>query len=125
MFDQAIYAKVQEIQWANEQLNKRLVVRLGEFHTCMSFLSVIGKRFCESGLRDILIESRVVAARSVNGVLSGHHYNRSIYAHKAVFESVDIDEVMVKVTVICNKEVCGKPNICLVEFLSGDGVTST
>ena len=30
----------------------------------------------------------MVAAGSVNGVLSGHHYNRSIYAHKVVLEAL-------------------------------------
>lgn len=87
VFDQAIYAKVQEVRWMNDTFKQRLVVRLGEFHTAISFMSIIGKRFGDAGLRDILIESGVVAEGSVNGVLSGHHYNRSIYAVKVMFEA--------------------------------------
>ena len=49
------------------------VVRLGEFHTCMSFLSVIRKHFEDSGLADILLE--------------GRHYNRSV-SYKIMAEAL-------------------------------------
>lgn len=88
VFDQAIYAKAQQIRWKNDNFMKRLVIRLGEFHTCMSFLGILGKRFGDAGLQDILIESEVVAPGSINGVISGHHYNRSMRAHKLMYESL-------------------------------------
>ncbi|KAJ4940926.1 hypothetical protein JOQ06_027216 [Pogonophryne albipinna] len=88
VFDQAIYAKAQQIRWKDVELTKRLVIRLGEFHTCMSYLSILGKRFGDAGLQDILIESEVVAPGSINGVLNGHHYNRSMRAHKLLYESL-------------------------------------
>lgn len=88
VFDQAIYAKAQQIRWRNDDFTQRLVIRLGEFHTCMSFLSVLGKRFGDAGLQDILIESEVVAPGSINGVINGHHYNRSMRAHKLLYESL-------------------------------------
>lgn len=90
MFDQAIYTKAQQIRWKDKDLMQRTVIRLGEFHTSMSFLSVIGKRFKEAGLQDILIESNVVATGSINGVMTGHQYNRSIRAHKLLFETMEI-----------------------------------
>ena len=68
VFDQAIYAKAQEIRWKEEVLRDRIVIRLGEFHTCMSFMSILGKCFCDAGLMDILIESGVVAAGSIHRV---------------------------------------------------------
>ena len=89
VFDLAIYAKVQEIRWADPHLQEKLVVRLGEFHACMSFMSVIGKRYGDAGLSDILIEAGVVAEGSLNGVISGHHYNRSIHAYKIVYETME------------------------------------
>lgn len=88
VFDQAIYSKAQQIRWKDQMLSQRLVPRLGEFHTAMSFLGVIGKRFKDSGLQDILIESGTVAEGSMNGVLNGHHYNRCIRAHKLLFEAL-------------------------------------
>lgn len=50
VFDQAIYSKAQTIRWQNPVYMERLVLRLGEFHTVMCFLSAIGKRFNLSGL---------------------------------------------------------------------------
>ena len=85
--DQAIYSKIQQIRWKNDVFNQRLVVRLGEFHTVMAFLSVIGKRFKDAGLINIIIESEIVAAGSVDGVISGKHYNRSLRTHKLLFEA--------------------------------------
>ena len=89
VFDLAIYAKVQQIRWADKSLIEKLVVRLGEFHTCMSFMAVIGKRYGDAGLSDILIEAGVVAEGSLSGVISGHHYNRSIHAYKILYETME------------------------------------
>lgn len=54
----------------------------------MCYLGILGKRFGDAGLQDILIESEVVAPGSINGVISGHHYNRSMRAHKLLYESL-------------------------------------
>ena len=80
VFDQAIYAKAQKIIWEDdtEEWKKRLVVRLGAFHTKMSYLACIGIRHKDAGLADIIIESGLVASGSVKGVINGHHYNRAI-----------------------------------------------
>lgn len=89
VFDQAIYAKAQEIRWQSEDIMMHhIIVHMGEFHTCMSFIGMIGKRFGDAGLQDILIESEVVATGSINGVLNGHHYNRSVRAHKLMYEAL-------------------------------------
>jgi hypothetical protein len=88
VFDLAIYAKVQEIRWLNPDKYGSLVVRMGEFHLTMSFLGVIGKRFGAAGLGSLLIESEVVAERSLNSVLNGHQYNRAVRAHKIVYEAL-------------------------------------
>lgn len=51
VFDEALYAKVQMIRWGNDFLKKKLVIRLGDFHCCMSFLSGIAKIFQHAGLQ--------------------------------------------------------------------------
>ena len=76
VMDQAIYSKAHQIRWQNDSFKKRLVIRLGDFHTSMAYLDTIGKRFQDSGLDDILIEADIVAPGSIKGILSGHHYNR-------------------------------------------------
>ena len=47
VFDQALYAKAQQIRWRDDNFKKRLVVRLGMFHTKMNYLACIGKRYRE------------------------------------------------------------------------------
>ncbi|PIK44379.1 hypothetical protein BSL78_18773 [Apostichopus japonicus] len=88
VFDQAIYAKAQQIRWRDETLKQRLVIRLGMFHTKMAYLACIGKRYKDAGLSDILIESGVIALGSINGVMNGHHYNRSMRAHKLMHDAL-------------------------------------
>lgn len=88
VFDQAIYSKAQMIRWTDQSLQDTLLPRLGEFHTLMCFLSAVGKRFECSGFEDILVESQTIAAGSMSGVISGHQYNRSIRAHKLLFEAL-------------------------------------
>lgn len=108
VFDEAIYSKVQQIRWKEEQYKTPLVIRLGEFHISMSFLAVIGKRFKDAGLCNILIESGIVAEGSINGVLSGKCYNRSIRCHKVMFEAISrllwtefLDSVSTEVRLHC------------------------
>lgn len=88
VMDQAIYAKAQEIRWQTSSYMERLVIRMGEFHTAIAYLSCIGKIFADAGFQDIMIESNVVAAGSIDGVITGHHYNRSIRAHKLLMEAL-------------------------------------
>ena len=59
------------------------------FHTTSTFLSVIGKRFQDAGLLDLIIESGVIAEGSVPGVLEGRTYNRAIRFHKLMFEALN------------------------------------
>ena len=86
--DPAIYAKAVEITNKKENELERIVPRLGAFRLAYSFLGIIGKRFRDAGREDILIESDVIAAGSVNGVLEGKHYNRGICMHRLVMEAL-------------------------------------
>ncbi|XP_067300890.1 uncharacterized protein [Pseudorasbora parva] len=88
VMDQAIYAKAQEIRWMNTTFMERLVLRMGEFHTAMAYLSCIGKHFGDAGFQDVIIEAEVVAAGSIEGVITGHQYNRSIRTHKLMCEAL-------------------------------------
>ena len=88
VMDQAIYSKAQEIRWMNTTFMDRLVLRMGEFHTAMAYLSCLGKRFKDTGFQDVIVEAEVVAAGSLEGVISGHHYNRSMRTHKLMCEAL-------------------------------------
>ena len=54
----------------------------------MVFLAIMGKRFADAGLADLLIESGVLGPSTVCSVLSGKHYNRVVCAHKAAMEAL-------------------------------------
>lgn len=88
VMDEAIYSKAQQIRWNNDEFLKRIVLRLGDFHVAMSFLAILGKRFGDAGLQDVFIESQLVAENSISRVISGHHYNRCIRAHKIMAEAL-------------------------------------
>ena len=49
-------------------------------------LGIIGKRFQGAGIRDLCIESQVIAEGSVSGVMEGMRYNRAVRVHKLVYE---------------------------------------
>ena len=51
-------------------------------------LAVIGKRFGDAGLRDLSVESGVIADGSIVGVLDGKKYNRAIRLHTLVYEAL-------------------------------------
>ena len=51
VFDEAIYAKIQQIRWKQERYLSRFVVRLGDFHMAMAFCGAISKLFKDAGLK--------------------------------------------------------------------------
>ncbi|XP_028415026.1 uncharacterized protein LOC114538109 [Dendronephthya gigantea] len=96
----------------------KFIVRLGEFHSCMSYATAIACRFRDAGLQDIFIESEIVAQGSLNGVFSGKHYNRCIRAHKLVFEAMErlrFEAFLDSQTTLQKSEIIG-----LVKEISGN-----
>ena len=51
---------------------------MGVFHTICTMLAITRKRFGDAGLRDVAVESGVIADGSIAGVLDGRKYNRAI-----------------------------------------------
>jgi hypothetical protein len=88
VFDQALYAKVAEVLWKHKESYKGIIIRMGTFHTMCNLLSILGKRFQDAGLRDLCIESGVLAEGSVSAVMEGRQYNRAVRIHKYVYEAL-------------------------------------
>ena len=63
------------------RLFKHLIIRMG---------CVIGTSFGDAGLRELAIESDAIAEGSVERVLNGKNYNRSLRLHKVFFEALMI-----------------------------------
>ena len=90
IFDQSFYAKAMEVFWKNRHLFRHLIIMMGGFHLLMMLLSVIGTRFGDAGLRELAIESDAVAEGSIERVLNGKNYNRSLRLHKIFYEALMI-----------------------------------
>ena len=88
VFDQAPYAKATQVQWKQGERFNDIVLRTEVFHTACTMLSIIGKRFQDAGLRDLCIESGVIAEGSVAGVLDGRRYNRAVRLHTLMYEAL-------------------------------------
>lgn len=60
--DQAVYAKCFEVLMnpKHEHLKKFIVLRMGGFHIITTYLAVIGKRFADGGLRDLIVEAELI-----------------------------------------------------------------
>lgn len=78
VFYLALYAKAAEVAWKHpENFKDKVILWQGVFHTICTLISVIGKRFQDGGLRDLCIESGVVAEGSIGAVMDGRKYNRT------------------------------------------------
>jgi hypothetical protein len=87
-FDEGIYCKAREIKMKRADEFESTVLRLGGFHIIKAFLAVIGKRFADSGLESILVESQVYGSNTAANLLRGVAYNRGIRAHKLTMEAM-------------------------------------
>lgn len=87
-FDQAIYAKAQEIIWSTNGEFSNVVALMGAFHLSMKFMAVIGKSFGNADLKPLMVESGALASGSSSAVLNGKRYNRAIRPHKLVMEAL-------------------------------------
>jgi len=61
---------------------------MGNFHSICNLMSTIGKIFGDAGLRDLAVESGVIAEGSINKVLEGKQYNRAVRLHKLTYETL-------------------------------------
>ena len=86
-FDLLIYIKAKQIQWRYPEEFVDVVIRMGGFHIALNFLSLIGKKYLNSGVEDLLIESGVYAAGTTTNIMKGKSYNRGVRAHKLLSEA--------------------------------------
>lgn len=73
VLDHAIYTKALEVM-TNPELNYLhdfINLRMGGFHACGIFNTVIAKRFGAAGLKDLMIEADLIGPNSIESVLRG------------------------------------------------------
>ena len=88
VFDQAFYAKAMEVYWKHKELFDGIFIMMGAFYLFLMLLGVIGSRFGDAGLRELAVQSDVVAEGSVDKSLNGKQYNRAVHLHKCVYEAL-------------------------------------
>ena len=87
-FDLAIYIKAKQIQWKHPEEFSNTVIRLGGFHIALNYLSLLGKKYMNSGIQDMLVESGVYGEGTAEALLRGDSYNRGVRAHKISLEAL-------------------------------------
>ena len=61
---------------------------MGGFHALCIFQSIIGKRFTDAGLKDIIVESGLLGENAAMQVLKGKEYNNAMHVHMYVAEDI-------------------------------------
>lgn len=79
-YDLAIAKIALKIQSAEVEF-KPLFIHLGSFHTMMSYFKAIGKFIDGCGVKNMLVDSGILANGSINSFLSGKHFNRCRKVH--------------------------------------------
>ena len=57
------------------------MIHLGDFHYMKEGFILMGKLIGGSGFEDIIFHAGICSSGSMNGVISGSHYNRSWAVH--------------------------------------------
>ena len=87
-FDQQLYCKATELQWANNELCGNIFIRIGGFHTAKTFMQTIGQHFTDSGLQEVWMESQVYGENTAHNNMQAKSFNRTIRAHKLTYEAL-------------------------------------
>ena len=64
------------------------MLMMGMFHMLMMFKHTLSKRFSAAALRDLVIQSGIIAEGSVDKALSGKMYTRGVWLYKLAYEAI-------------------------------------
>ena len=88
-FDLAVAKMAYSLVWHHQVLYNDVIIHLGVFHIILNYLKAVGKLLVGSGFEEVVIDSKICASGSIEGVLKGKNYNRSLMVHKTVLESLE------------------------------------
>ena len=120
VFNEVIYAKAAQVKYNNPEKFKPCALMLRIFHTLM-YSVIIGKRFGDPSLADLLVQCEVLVDRSVKGALSGKIYNRAVPYVKLLYEALSI--ILIEIVYEDMKETV--EGITLLENLKKEMDTSS
>ena len=76
------------LQWSNADATRSLLLRLGSFHTTLTFMRAIGKHMSGSGLAEVWTESGIFGENTAANNLLAKSYNCDVQAHKLTYEAL-------------------------------------
>lgn len=82
-YDLAIAKIALQIQSQTDEF-QNIFIHIGGFHVMMAFFKAIGKFIDACGISNIMIDTELIASGSVNGFLTGKHFNRCKRLHPTV-----------------------------------------
>ena len=88
VFDMGLLTKALEITWSHADQLSNVIPVEGGMHLLMSIIAGIGYLFGDAGLRQLLHESGVFAAGTVQQMLCGKDFDRALYGLKIVDEAL-------------------------------------
>ena len=80
--------KVYHVIWNNPNLWSDIIIQLGDFHAIIVYFEAIGRFVSGSGFEDILFQAGLCSTGSLNGLLSGKHYNCCWLLHESFSEAL-------------------------------------
>ena len=90
VLDHAIYTKAVEIVMNEKFTDLEIFINIwmGGFHAASIFLGVIGKGFKDAGLKDLIIESKLLGEDQIDQMLKGKEYNNGRRIHFYIAEAI-------------------------------------
>ena len=118
-FDLAIYMKARQIQLKFPDAFKNTVIRMGGFHIALNYLSLLGKKYANSGLEDLLIESGVYAAGTTSVLMLGEVVQPWHSSTQAQYGSI-LSSSLASISAVAGKPNSGSDYPRQAEFESRD-----
>lgn len=89
-YDLGIANKALKIESDKRPLFDNLFIHIGPFHIMMAYFKAIGKFIDNCGLTNIIVDTELLASGSVNGFITGKHFNRCKRLHPLAALSIQI-----------------------------------
>ncbi|CAG9771355.1 unnamed protein product [Ceutorhynchus assimilis] len=87
---ECIANKALKIQSEKRPLFDNLFIHIGPFHIMMVYFKAIGKYIDNCGLTNIIVDTELLASGSVNGLITGKHFNRCKRLHPLAALAIQI-----------------------------------
>lgn len=78
-----------KLLWRYPVQFSNVFIHLGDFHVMKENFKIMGLFLQSSGFEDIVYQARLCTSGSLNGVMTGGHYNRAWRVHEVVHEALE------------------------------------